>query len=78
MSKIPRLPGDGAQANFDSNFDESTAIIRQTRTNRPSGQTLRDSFIESERHEGEHNSHFIFALIIIIIVNRELPMRTDV
>lgn len=24
MSKIPRLPGDGAQADPESNFDEST------------------------------------------------------
>lgn len=70
MSKIPRLPGDGAQANSDSNFDESPTIPMQPRTSRPSGHTLRDSFIESERCEGKHNSHFIFAFSLII-VNRE-------
>lgn len=59
MSNIPRLPGDGAQTNSDSNFDESPATPPPPRTSRLSGQTLRDSFIETERREGKHNSYFI-------------------
>lgn len=60
MSKIPRLPGDGAQANSDSNFDESSTTLAQQQpqpqtqsqppaktTGRPSAQTLHESFLES-------------------------------
>lgn len=32
MSKIPRLPGDGAQADAESNFDESSIRNRIAKT----------------------------------------------
>lgn len=56
MSKIPRLPGDGAQANSELNFDESSpaTVPQPSKSSRPSAQTLRESFLlESERHEGK-------------------------
>lgn len=58
MSKIPRLPGDGAQANSDIIFDESS-IPQPSKSSRPSAQTLRESFLESERREGKAACLFV-------------------
>lgn len=52
---MPRLPGDGAQADSESNFEDATIHTTSTMrmSCRPSAQTLRESFLESERRESE-------------------------
>lgn len=52
ISKMPRLPGDGAQADSESYFDESPHTPA-TMSCRPSAQTLKESFLECERQEGK-------------------------
>lgn len=47
ISKMPRLPGDGAQTESESNFDESSHTPA-TMSCRPSAQTLKESFLECQ------------------------------
>lgn len=51
IANMPRLPGDGAQADSDG-FEDSIAYTPATMSGRPSAQTLKESFLECERQAG--------------------------
>lgn len=69
MLKISRLPNDSAQVNSEINIDESSTLPQQTtKSHRPSAQTLRESFLESERHEGKQNISTFFSPISVLMV----------
>lgn len=57
ISKLPRLPGDGAQAETESNFDESTTTGTTMSCRPTSTQNQKDSNntqMETDNREGKH------------------------
>lgn len=49
ISKMPRLPGDGAQDDTDSHFDESSNVA-QLKSNQPSAKNSKNSLSEASQH----------------------------